>query len=204
MTTTTPFPPDVRTWTQQHPLLAGRRSTRAFDPAHELSPDQVTALLEAARWAPSASNSQPWRFAVALRGTPAHAAVLATLAPGNAVWARTASALVVAAAATVGSEGDDRPWAVYDTGQAVAHLSLQAEHEGLSVHQLGGFDRDALSAVLASPGTVVPVVVLVVGRHDAAVRLEEPFAAREAAVRTRLPLEGLTLQVASGRSRPLV
>lgn len=195
MTTTTALRRTAQTDAELHPLLAERWSTRAFDPLHELDGAQVTALLEAARWAPSASNTQPWRFAVTLRGTSEHAAVLASLAPGNRVWADAASALVVAAAATLGPDGDERPWAVYDTGQAVAHLTLQAEHEGLSVHQLGGFDRGALQALLAGHASVVPLVVLAVGRHDPSVELDEPFASRETAARTRLPLEEIQVGV---------
>src|SRR5687767_13334842 len=78
-----------------HPLLAERWSPRAFDARHELTDSALTALLEAARWAPSASNTQPWRFAVALRGTAEHTALLEALAPGNRLWADAASALVV-------------------------------------------------------------------------------------------------------------
>ena len=195
MTTSTAEPRTALTDAELHPLLAGRWSTRAFDPAHVLPGAQAAALLEAARWSPSASNTQPWRFAVALRGTPEHAAVLATLAAGNQAWAHAASALVVAAAATLGPDGDERPWAVYDTGQAVAHLTVQAEHEGLAVHQVGGFDQVRLHALLDVPASTLPVVVLAVGRHDPSVRLDEPFASRETAARSRLPLEALTVRV---------
>jgi len=183
-----------------HPLLADRWSPRAFDAAHELTGTQVTVLLEAARWAPSASNTQPWRFAVALRGSTAYPVVLDALAPGNRLWAHAASALVVVAAETAAPDGAARPWAVYDTGQAVAHLSVQAQHEGLAVHQLGGFDQDRLAALVAAPGEVTPLVVLAVGRRDATVRLAEPFASRESAARDRLPLDQLLLplQPASG------
>jgi nitroreductase len=174
-----------------HTLLAERWSPRALDPRHELAEPQVTALLEAARWAPSASNTQPWRFAVTLCGSAEHGAVLAALAGGNRVWAHAASALIVAAAETRGPDGGERPWAVYDTGQAVAHLSVQAQAEGLAVHQLGGFDADRIAALL--PDGVAPLVVLAVGRRDDAVELPEPFAGREAAVRGRLPLEALQL-----------
>jgi nitroreductase len=191
----TPPGKTARTTAPLHPLLASRWSPRALDPGHELSPEQLTCLLEAARWAPSASNTQPWRFAVTLRGTAEHAAVLDALAPGNRVWAHAASALVVAAAETVTPDGAVRPWALYDTGQAVAHLSVQAEHEGLSVHQLGGFDRDRVRSVLAAPESVEPLVVLAVGRRDDTVELPEPFADREAAPRTRLPLDELLLGV---------
>jgi nitroreductase len=178
-----------------HPLLASRWSPRALDASHALSSEQLTCLLEAARWAPSASNTQPWRFAVTLRGTAEHAAVLDALAPGNRAWAHAASALVVAAAETAGPDGSPRPWALYDTGQAVAHLSVQAEHEGLAVHQMGGFDRDAVRTVLDAADSVEPLVVLAVGRHDDTVELPEPLAGREAAPRTRLALDELLVGV---------
>jgi nitroreductase len=177
-----------------HPLLAYRWSPRAFDPAYELTTEQATTLLEAARWAPSASNTQPWRFAVTWRGTAEHAAILGALAPGNQVWAEAASALIVAAAETAGPDGADRPWAIYDTGQAVAHLTVQAEHDNLVVHQMGGFDRNRVAAVLGAPG-VTPLVVLAVGRRDDVSRLPEPLATRETAARDRLPVESLLLAV---------
>ncbi|MEP9364610.1 nitroreductase family protein [Nocardioides sp. CN2-186] len=175
-----------------HPLLAERWSPRSFNADHRLSEAQVTALLEAARWAPSASNTQPWRFLVAHRGTPAHAAVLNALAPGNQAWAHAASALVVVAAETYGVDGAPRPWAAYDTGQAVAHLSIQAEHEGLAVHQLGGFDPVRVANLLASPGTVAQVVLAVGARGDFG-QLAEPFASRETAARDRLPVADLLI-----------
>ncbi|MDG6103884.1 nitroreductase family protein [Dactylosporangium aurantiacum] len=177
-----------------HPLLARRWSPRAFDQAHELTPQQVTALLEAARWAPSASNTQPWRFAVTHRGSAEHAAVLDTLTAGNRAWAHAASALIVVAAETVTGDGTARPWAVYDAGQAVAHLSVQAEHEGLVVHQMGGFDRDRVAALLGA-ARVTPLVVVAVGRRDGAFRLDPPLAGRELAARDRLPVEHLLLPV---------
>lgn len=189
--TTPAFP--ASTAVPLHPLLAERWSPRGLDPGHQLTEQQVTALLEAARWAPSASNTQPWRFAVTLRGTAEHTAVLDALAGGNRAWAHAASALIVAAAETHGPDGGERPWAVYDTGQAVAHLSVQAQAEGLAVHQLGGFDAGRIAGLL--PGGITPLVVLAVGRRDATVQLAEPFAGREAAVRDRLPLEALQLTV---------
>jgi nitroreductase len=178
---------------QLHPLLAERWSPRAFDPTHRLTGEQLTALLEAARWAPSANNSQPWRFAVAERGTAAHAAILDALAPGNQTWAHAASALIVVAAQLVAPDGAARPWAVYDTGQAVAHLSLQAQHEGLVVHQMGGFARDRVAAALGTPEDVTPLVVVAVGRRAEPVRLAEPLLSRETAARERLPVDSLLL-----------
>ncbi|MGZ4591787.1 MAG: nitroreductase family protein [Actinomycetes bacterium] len=176
-----------------HPLLADRWSPRAFDTSTDLTDDQTSALLEAARWSPSASNSQPWRFLVARRGTADFARLFATLAEGNRSWAGAASALVLVAAQTTDDEGHPQPWALYDTGQAVAHLTTQAEHEGLSVHQLGGFDKQAATRSFDLAGTLAPVVVLAVGVRGDERILSGALAERERAQRTRLPLEQIVL-----------
>jgi nitroreductase len=176
-----------------HPLLATRWSPRGFDAVHALTSEQLAALLEAARWAPSANNTQPWRFLVANRGDAAYDEIFDLLAPGNQQWAGTASALVLVAAETVDPEGNPRPYALYDTGQAVAHLIVQAGHEGLSVHQMGGFDKAAAAGRLGLAGRLQPVVVLAVGVHDPAARLSPTFAEREHAPRARRPLEDLLL-----------
>ncbi len=184
----------ARTAADLHPLLAERWSPRGFDPSHDLSEGEALALLEAARWAPSANNSQPWRFLVALRGDDTHGALLDTLAPGNQVWAHTASALILVAAESTDETGNHRRWAEYDTGQAVAALSIQAEAEGLRVHQMGGFDAERLRPRLQLETALEPLVVVAVGRHDVGADLPDPLAARETAPRHRLPLESLLLR----------
>jgi nitroreductase len=176
-----------------HPLLAGRRSPRAFAPDHDLDDAQLTALLEAARWAPSANNSQPWRFGVARRGEPVFDALFDALMPGNRLWAGRASALVLVAATDVDSTGRPLRWAHYDTGQAVAHLTVQAQALGLVVHQLGGFDASAAGRVFALPDGVRPVVVVAVGVHEPDAALPEPLAERERAPRVRRGLGDLLL-----------
>jgi nitroreductase len=133
-----------------------------------------------------------------LRGTPEFGAVLETLAPGNEVWANAASALLVAVAQIADIDGNPRQWAEYDTGQAVAHLSVQAQHEGLAVHQLGGFDRGALAALLRLPTELVPLVVIAIGSRDDAAKLPPPLAEREVAERQRRPLVELVLPIAPG------
>jgi len=176
-----------------HPLLAERWSPRGFDRAHEIGDEALTALLEAARWAPSAGNSQPWRFLVTRRGEPAHDRLFAALAPGNQAWAGAASALILVAARTADDDGRPQPWALYDTGQAVAALVTQAQADGLAVHQMGGFDTDAVRAGFGLADGLTPVVVLAVGRPDSEAGLPEPLAAREAAPRTRHPVSDLLL-----------
>jgi nitroreductase len=176
-----------------HPLLAERWSPRGFAREHELGDDSLTALLEAARWAPSAQNSQPWRFLVTRRGDEAHGRLFAALAPGNQAWAGSASALVLVAARTADDDGRPQPWALYDTGQAVAALVTQAQADGLAVHQMGGFDTAAVRAQFGLGDTLSPVVVIAIGRLDATAELPEPIAAREIAPRTRRPVSDLLL-----------
>src|SRR4051794_33352125 len=176
-----------------HDLLAQRRSPRGFSADRPVEAERLHVLLEAARWAPSANNSQPWRFGVARRGEPAFDALAAALAPGNQVWARNAAALVLVATQTVDDDGHERRWALYDAGQAAAHLTVQAQDEGLAVHQMGGFDPAAAAAVFDLGEHVRPVVVLAVGWHDPQAELPEPFASRERAPRIRLQLEELVL-----------
>ena len=180
-----------------HPLLAERWSPRGFDRAHEIGDEALAALLEAARWAPSAQNSQPWRFLVTRRGEPAHDRLFAALAPGNQAWAGAASALVLIAARTADDDGSPQPWALYDTGQAVAALVTQAQADGLSVHQMGGFDTAAVRTEFGLGEALTPVVVLAIGHHDSS-GLPGPLAAREAAPRTRHPLGDLLLPAPAG------
>jgi nitroreductase len=160
----------------------------------------LTALLEAARWAPSAANTQPWRFLVTRRGDRDFAQLVDLLAAGNQVWARHASALVLVAAEIADETGAARSHAFYDTGQAVAGLVAQAQAEGLATHQMGGFDAAGAVEAFALPANLAPVVVVAVGRHDVEAVLPEPLAAREIAPRARRPLDELLLQ---GRARPI-
>lgn len=194
MTSTTISIRTAETSVPLHHLLATRWSPRAFDPEHRLSHGEVAALLEAARWAPSASNSQPWRFLVAQRGDAHFALITQHLAPANTIWAWRASLLVLAAARQVDDEGRSLPWAMYDTGQAMSALTVQAHSQGLVVHQMGGFDPEGIGTAFNFDATLTPVVLAAIGRHDPTVELTEKLAERERAPRSRLPLESLLLQ----------
>jgi nitroreductase len=136
-----------------HPLLAERWSPAAFDPEHEVSDEQIESLLEAARWAPSAGNSQPWSFLACRRGDAVHADVVGTLAPSSARWAPDAGLLVVNLCHrwVDGTEWDYSEFADYDLGQAVAHMTIQGVALGLASRQFRAFDLDALTGVLDVP-----------------------------------------------------
>jgi len=182
-----------------HPLLAGRWSPRGFDRDHVLGEDELQTVLEAARWAPSAANSQPWRFLVGRRGDATFATIVELLNPGNVPWAQHASALIVAIADT--SQETTAAWAVYDTGQAVAHLSIQAEELGLSVHQMGGFDAAGVSERFGLAPELTPIATVAIGRLDPAADLPEPYRERERAPRERRPVSELVLNGAAS-ARP--
>ncbi|HMR50628.1 MAG TPA: nitroreductase family protein [Arachnia sp.] len=172
--------------------IAQRWSPRAFDPAFELSADDLTALGEAARWAPSAANLQPTRFVVARRGTPTFDTIVGTLAGFNREWAPNASALIVAVA-EVTRDGKPMRWAEYDLGQAVAHLSIEATHRGLITHQMGGFDAEALREAFDLGDGLRPVAVVAVGRHDDSDDVAPAIRERDLAPRARRDLSDLTL-----------
>ncbi len=184
-----------------HPLLAGRWSPRQFDPAHALTRDELASLLEAARWAPSAGNTQPTRWVVTLRGEPAHTRLVRCLKRGNQPWAPRAAALLVAVATTQDGTGRAYPSHLHDAGQATAHLSLQAEALGLRVHQMGGFDGAAVRRELGLSVVQVPAVVIAVGVVGGE-PLPDGLAEREAAPRTRLAVAELLLDPEPAQERP--
>lgn len=167
--------------------IANRWSPRGFHPDYELDDEAVATLLDAARWAPSVLNTQPWRFLVAHRGSEEHARICATLSGFNQSWAPAASVLLVAIA-ELEREGAPLPWARHDLGQACAYLSLQATTMGLHTHQMAGFDAVQLAEAFEITAPFAPQVVLAVGRHDASEAVPAEVRLRDQAPRERKPL----------------
>lgn len=174
-------------------VLAQRWSPRGFDADADITADQLTALIEAARWTASSANSQPWRFIVTRRGTPDFDRVFGCLTGGNLAWAHRAGALVVMVARVRTDDGTPMPWAEYDTGHASGSLTVQAESMGLTAHQMGGFDRQQLSTEFGLADDLRPMAVIAVGTFDPDAELPEPFASRETAPRQRLDVADLLL-----------
>jgi len=176
------------------PLLRDRWSPRIYDPAHELDDADLALLLEAARWSPSAGNSQPWAFLVARRGEPAHAALMDALSRGNKSWVPAASAVLI----SLHRVGDDEDpaltfsdYAAYDLGQAVAHLTVQAQAMGLHTHQFAGFDHGRVAELFRVPAAWKVTTAIAVGERPADDRLADADPAlieREAAPRVRKDL----------------
>ncbi|QGF22685.1 nitroreductase family protein [Raineyella fluvialis] len=175
-----------------HEALAQRWSPRGYDAEYVVAAEDLKALGEAARWAPSASNLQPTRFIVAARGTETFEAILGTLMDFNSAWTPRASLLIVAVAERE-RDGKRLRWAEYDLGQAVAHLSIEATSRGLHVRQMGGFHVDALRAAFDLAPVLEPVSVVAVGKLAEADDLPDLIRERDAAPRTRRPLEDLTI-----------
>ncbi len=171
-----------------HPLLETRWSPRAFS-TESLTDAELLPLFEAARWAPSASNEQPWRFIVARRDqAEAFGRIFACLSESNRRWAGTAGALAIAVAARFTGSGRENSHARYDLGQAVAHLTVQAADAGIYVHQMGGFSADAARAAFAIPEGFDPAVAIALGRLGDVEALDERDRERESKTRDRRSL----------------
>lgn len=173
--------------------IAKRWSTRSFDETYDVSDNDVVALLEAARWAASGSNVQPWRFLVAKRGSSEFSKISETLSGNNKVWAPKASLFIVALAQTHSSEGKERKLALYDVGLAVGQLGIQATALGLSLHQMAGFDGDALSSMIPIPADLTPLVVIAIGSYSAETSLPDELQEREQTPRARKALEEIVV-----------
>jgi nitroreductase len=163
MTSTDPDGPRAP---ELHPLLASRWSPTVFDTSHEVTPAEVELLLEAARWAPSAGNSQPWAFILGRRGDGTHARLVRHLAKSSGRWAPTASLLV---ANLSHRYVEDTDWeysefSLYDLGQAVAHMTLQAQVLDLSVRQFRAFDRAGLAGEFEVPDHWEVTTMSAIGR----------------------------------------
>ena len=179
----------VNTKSQLHPLLAERWSPRALDPNRPVGDAQLLALLEAATWAPSCSNLQPWRFLVGRRGESGYDRLYEALDDFNRLWAHTAPLLLVGVAQTEDGQGEPMAYGAYDLGQALAHLTVQATAEGLYVHQMAGFSADAVREAFAVPAGFVPQVAVAVGYLGDVDQLPERMRKGETRPRERRPLE---------------
>lgn len=187
-----------------HPLLKERWSPRAFD-NHPIPTERLLSILEAARWSPSAGNGQPWSFIIFQRSDEEEfMRAVSCLNEGNVVWAQHAPLLMIAVAQVVRETGAPNRTALYDLGQAVAHLSVQAESEGLAVHQMGGFDQSRARELFNIPEGYEPVTFIAVGELGSHISLPESLQVREIAPRTRKPLNSFVWEGDWGRVAPLV
>ncbi|MBA5874161.1 MAG: nitroreductase [Nitrospira sp. CR1.2] len=169
-----------------HELLRRRWSPRAFS-EHMVEADTLRSLFEAARWAPSSNNEQPWHFILGTKADPsAYDRLFACLKEGNKKWAFRAPVLMLSVARlNFEDEGTPNRHAWHDTGMAALSLSLQATALGLIAHQMAGFDVDKARAELGIPAGFEPVAMIAVGYPADPAILDERLRQRELAPRER-------------------
>jgi len=191
-TSATPTAKMADTVPEVHPLIRSRWSPRSFSD-REVSPKDLRTILEAARWAASSYNEQPWRFLVATKSDPAaYQKLLNILVEFNQQWARTAPVLLLTVARkTFTHSGAPNHHALHDTGAALANLMLQATALGLHAHGMAGYDHERARKELGIPDDYELGAAVAIGYPDDPAKLPEPLRKREEEPRQRKPLEEL-------------
>jgi nitroreductase len=185
-----------------HDLIRERWSPRAFDD-RRVERAQLLSLFEAARWAPSSGNEQPWRFVVAERHTDPESfdRLIGSLNESNQIWARLAPVVGYSVASlTWQRTGKPNRHAWHDVGLSMSMLLVEATSRGLFVHQMAGYDAQKARDACRIPDGFEPVAAFVVGYPGPIERLDERNRARETATRTRRPVSQSAFQGRWGAS----
>ena len=184
----------AQTAVEIHEVLANRRSPRSLDSTAVLSNQDLIAILEAARWAPSANNGQPWRFFVGIRSDEVFGQILDSLASFNQGWAHRSSALILIAGVHSREDGTPNKGFLYDCGLAVAQMVVETHHRGLVAHQMTGFDAAKSAENLGVDPSLTPVAVIAIGKQAPADLLQGAMLERETAPRERKALHDIVLK----------
>jgi nitroreductase len=175
-------------------LISDRWSPVAFSP-EIIEKEKIEKLFEAARWAPSSYNAQPWRFIYGQIGDASYSILFDIINETNRKWAKTAPLMVLGIAQTVFPERKtENRFAFYDTGMAVGNMLLQATSMGLFVHQMGGYDVLAAKEVFNLPAGYEPVAMMAIGYKGDAGQLPGDISDREKSPRKRRQLEEFVFQ----------
>lgn len=176
------------------PVLAERWSPRSFNKDYLLTQHEALSILEAGRWAPSANNLQPWRFAYISKTDELHGAICEKGLTGfNQSWAPNASALIVVAVQVNTADGKENTGRKYDAGLAASMMVVQAQELGLHTHHMGGLVREEILELLKLDSNYEILTVIAVGKVAPAEELEGPAFEREVAPRVRLELDEIML-----------
>jgi nitroreductase len=188
-----------------HDLIRNRWSPRAF--SEKPVPAQVLqSLFEAARWAPSSNNEQPWAYLVASKDDAANfQKMLSVLVEFNANWAKHAPVLVISVAKLAFTKGDaPNRHAFHDVGAASTQLTLEAVSRGLLVHQMAGFDPQKARIVFHIPAEWDAVAAMALGYPGDPASLPSPYKERENAPRSRKPLKEFVMSGEWGHTAPFL
>lgn len=174
-----------------HDIITKRWSCRAFDADKPVSREQIVALMEAARWAPSCFGDEPWRFLVWDKNSNSATWQKAfdCLVEWNQNWVKNAPLLLLVTANSIfRKNGKPNAWGQYDSGAAAENLCLQAVAMGLMAHQMGGFDADKIRQVFGIPEQFTCMAMIAVGYQGEETVLNEELKELELAPRSRTPL----------------
>ncbi len=188
-----------------HDLLRRRWSPRAYED-RPVETEKLLSLFEAARWAPSSDNEQPWRFLLATRDQPSdYERLFDCLSEGNRKWVFRAPVLMLSVAG-LNFEDDGKPnrHAFHDTGLAAENLVLQATALGLMAHQMAGFDLEKARAVCEIPAGFEPVAMIAVGYPGDPSVLPGYLRERELRPRERKPVAEFVFSSQWGRLPALI
>jgi nitroreductase len=188
-----------------HELIRNRWSPRAFS-SKPIERAVLASLFEAARWAPSSSNEQPWAYLVATKDDAENfAKAISVLVEFNANWAKEAQVLAIAVSSlTFQSNGNPNRNAFYDTGAATALLCIEATARGLGVHQMAGFDPAKAKQIFGIPESWEPIAAIAIGYPGDPQSLPDKLRDREVAPRTRKPLTEFVMSGRWGHTSPIV
>lgn len=187
-----------------HELILNRWSPRAFA-EKPIAAETLRSLFEAARWAPSSSNEQPWAYLVATKEDRVNfEKMLSVLVEFNASWAKHAPVLALSVAHLNQRDGKPNRVALHDVGSASAQLTFEANERGLQVHQMAGFDADKARKAFAIPLDWEPVAAMAIGYPGNPDSLPEKLRERELAPRTRKPLSEFVMTGGWGHTAPFV
>ena len=159
-------------------IFINRWSPRAMS-GEEIEEAELLSLFEAARWAPSSNNNQPWRFIYARRNTPFWNTFYQLLTESNQVWAKNAAALIVVISKTTFDSGKPARTHSYDAGAAWVSLALQGSLSGLVVHGMQGFDYDKAKKELQVPDDCSVEAMIAIGKHGKKEDLPDYLQERE-------------------------
>src|SRR6202521_5043807 len=190
---------------QVHDFVAERWSPRAFSDK-PVGPDALASLFEAARWAPSSSNEQPWAYIVATKDDAENfAKLVSVLVPSNVTWAQHAPVLTLAVAELAfAKSGTPNRNAQYDVGAASAWLTVEATSRGLFVHQMASYDPDKARQVFEIPAGGEPIAAMAIGYPGGPDSLPQPLRDRELAPRTRKPISAFVMSGSWGKKAPFL